>query len=152
MQKIRKGSIVRLICGQISAAVFMIGIPAVLIFGLFDHMPWPHVWLTILAMLHVGLVAAQIAISGDAVPRGWLAGVYLSLPLFNVLAGWSAYRNGAYWILACCVAFLVLSLQVAASILLGHSTNDSDSTRPPASQTADARPFHAEDDVAMMDF
>lgn len=151
MPSVRKGSIIRLICGQISAGMLIVGIPTVVILGLFGHLTWPHVWLVVLALLHAGLVAAQVAISGDWVPRSWLAGAYLTLPLLNSLAGWSAYRHGAYLIMACSGAFLVLSLQMAVQIVQSGSSGEPGGRRPPKGGTSGG-PFVADDDMAMMDF
>ncbi len=116
MNRILQNTLCRLLAGNFSIALLVIGIPVAILFKITGTLTTSTAVIAVLAILHVSLLGLQISQRGTWVPEKWLAAGYVFLPVIDVSQTVSWFSNGLYregfcaFALALTAAFITVSI------------------------------------------
>lgn len=97
VNRILKNHWCRLLAGNLSVGLLVVGIPVVVLFTVSQTLTTLTAGLIILAIVHLSLVGLQVSKGGTWIPEKWLAAGYLFLPVIDVSRTVHCFSNG-FWL------------------------------------------------------
>jgi hypothetical protein len=116
MNRIFQNHWCRLIAGNLSIALLVIGVPVAVMFAITGTLAITSAVLLILACVHLSLVGLQISRQGTWIPEKWLAAGFVFLPVIDVSQTVAMFSKDLWlegvwaFLLAVAAAFITVSI------------------------------------------